>query len=139
MKGLVRIAVFADDTSLFDYESTYKITLKNKHKGDVWLADIDGINNKEDADALKATKLYCDRDQLTPPSDDEIYFADMVGMQCVDEDGTIVGEVTSVDNFGAGDLLDIKPPQGQNFFLSYDDNTVLSIDDKITVIIPEIL
>lgn len=139
MKGLVRIAVFADDTSLFDYEPTYKITLKNKHKGDVWLANIDGINNKEDADALKATKLYCDRDQLTPPSDDEIYFADMVGMQCVDEDGTIIGEVTSIDNFGAGDLLDIKPPQGHNFFLSYDDNTVLSIDDKIIVRVPEMI
>jgi 16S rRNA processing protein RimM len=135
----VRIAVFADDTSLFDYEPTYKITLKNKHKGDVWLADVEGIANKEEADALKAIKLYCDRDQLTPPSDDEIYFADMVGMKCVDEDGIIIGTVESVDNFGAGDLLDIKPPQGPNFFISYDDNTVLSINDKITVRMPEIL
>ena len=139
VKGLARIAVFANDLSLFDTLKNYKITLKNKHKNDVWLAHIDGITNKEDADALKGTKLYCDRSALAEPSEDEIYFDDLIDMECVTEDGEFVGTVVAVENFGAGDLLDIKPATGGNFYLSYDDKTILKIDDKITVSIPEMI
>jgi 16S rRNA processing protein RimM len=139
VKGLVRLAVFAEDLSLFDTLTNFKITLKNKHKGDVWLSNIDGVFDKDAADALKGTKLYVDRTALAPPTDDEIYFNDMIGMECVTENGTAIGTVTSIDNFGAGDLLDIKPPNGQNFFLSYDDKTILKIDTKITVNVPEIV
>lgn len=133
----MRIRVFAEDITLFNTLKSYSITLKNKHKGDTWLASIEGINNKEDADALKATKLYCDRSAMPAPQDDEVYLSDLIGMECIDENDQLVGIVTAVENFGAGDLLDIKPPSGQNFFLSYDDHTVLNIADKITVSIPE--
>lgn len=113
--------------------------MKNKHKGDVWLAHINGVNNKEDADALKGTKLFCDRGELSETSDDEIYFADLIGKVCVDEDGKTIGTIESVDNFGAGDLFDIKPPSGQNFFISYDDQTILKIEDVVTVRLPEVI
>ena len=135
VKGLVRVAVYADDLSLFDE----MITLKNKHKGDVWLAQIQGVNNKEDADALKGTKIYCDRKDLSEPNADEIYHADLIGMECVTEDGEFIGTVQSVENFGAGDIFDIKPPKGESFYLSYDENTVIKIDNKITVRLPEII
>jgi len=117
----------------------YKITLKNKHKHDVWLAHIEGINNKEEADALKGTKLYCDRAHLVDADDDEIYQIDLIGRACVDENGEIIGTITAVENFGAGDLFDIKPPNGQNFYISHDDKTVLKIDDKIIVRMPEVI
>jgi 16S rRNA processing protein RimM len=139
VKGLVRVAVFADDISLFDTLTDFKITLKNKHKGDVWLSDIDGVSNKEEADALKGIKLYCDRQALSETNDDEIYHADLIGRTCVDEGDNIIGTVISVDNFGAGDLLNIKPPKGEDFFLSYDDQTVLNIGAKILVSLPEII
>ena len=68
----MRIRVYAQDLSLFDTLENYRITLKNKHKGDTWLAFIEGITNKEDADALRGTKLYCDRDVMPEPDDDEV-------------------------------------------------------------------
>lgn len=139
VKGLARVAVFANDLSLFDKLKDFKITLKNKHKHDVWLAHIDGITNKEEADALKGIKLYCDRADLAETADDEIYFDDLIDMECVTQDGELVGVVMAVENFGAGDLLDIKPPTGANFYLSYDDKTVLKIENKITVKLPEVI
>jgi len=139
VKGLVRISVFADDLSLFDTLTDYTITLKNKHKGDVWLCHVDGITNKEDADALKGRQLFCDREKLPEPSADEVYFADLIGKSCADEDGNTIGIVTDVVNYGAGNLFDIKPPSGQNFFISYDDKTVLKIDNKITISMPEVI
>jgi len=139
VRGLARIAVHAEDTSLFSTLTDYKITLKNKHKHDVWLAHIDGITNKEDADALKGIKLYCSRDDLTDINDDEIYHADLIGMKCVDENGKDIGIILSVDNFGAGDLLNIKPTTGDQFYLSYDGDTVLKVDKEIIVRIPDIV
>jgi len=139
VKGLVRLSVYADNLSLFETLKNPSISIKNKHKGDLWLAAIEGVQDKDAADALKGTKLYCDRSALPDLSDDEIYFADLIGMECIDEKGEIIGVVEAVENFGAGDLLDIKPPKGHNFYLSYDDKTVLKIDDKITVSMPEVI
>jgi 16S rRNA processing protein RimM len=139
VKGLVRIRVFVEDTSLFKNLKSYIIHMKNRHKGDTWLGHIVGVSNKEDADALKGTKLYIERDQMPEPDADEIYLTDLIGKLCVSENGDEVGIVTAVENFGAGDLLDIKPTQGQNFYLSYDENTVLDVEHKITVRIPEIV
>lgn len=139
VKGLVRIAVLAENIALFDTVTSHTITPKNRHKGNLWLAHIEGINDKDAADALKGTELYCAREDLPEIDDDEIYFTDMVGMECVDENNKLVGTIIAVDNFGAGDVIEIKPPSGQSFYLSYTEQTVLSIDDKITVSLPEIV
>ena len=135
----MRIAVYAENISLFDTLDSYKITLKNKHKGNLWLAHIDGIQDKEAADALSGTQLYCAREDLPELAADEIYFADMIDMECINEDGQTIGTVIAVENYGAGDVIEIKPPSGQSFYLSYTDQTILEISDKITVSLPEIV
>lgn len=137
VKGLVRVAVFADDISLFEKSTNTNITLKNKHKPYIWLAHVDGVNGKDEADALKGTKIYCDRSDFAEIKNDDMYYDDLVGRTCIDEDGNVVGEVINVQNYGAGDLLDIKPENGKSFYLSYTDENILKIDDKITVHIPE--
>jgi 16S rRNA processing protein RimM len=140
VKGLVRVAVYVENTGLFDAVKTHTITLKNKHKGDLWLAEVKGVTDKNGADALKGTRLYCDRSALPDLPYDEIYHADLIGMTCVDEEGNIIGIVESVENFGAGDVLEITPTNGgTSFYLSYDDKTVLKIDNTITVSMPEII
>ena len=135
----MRVLVFAQDTSLFKTLKNPAIALKNKHKGDIWLASVEGIGDKDAADALKGTKLYIPRGDMPELSDDEVYLSDLIGMECIDENGDFIGTVIAVENFGAGDLLDIKPKQGHSFFLSYDDKTVLKIDHKITVSLPEVI
>lgn len=105
----------------------------------MWLASVGGVTDKDAADTLKGTKLYIPREDMPQPNEGEIYLSDLIGMECVNEQGDFVGTVISVDNFGAGDLLDIKPKQGHSFYLSYDDKTVLKIEDKITVSMPEII
>ena len=139
VKGLVRIKVYVENTDLFNTLTNPAVTLKNRHKGDLWLADVKGVTEKNGADALRGTQLYCDRSAMPELSDEEIYFADMVGMECVDEDGTMIGTVITVDNFGAGDLIEIAAPNGKNFYISYDDKTVLGIDDVIKVALPKII
>lgn len=73
-------------------------------------ARLGGVATKEQADALKGTRLYVDRDRLPAPADDEYYHADLIGLDVFDTGGTRLGRVKSVLNHGATDLLEIHGP-----------------------------
>lgn len=140
VKGLVRLYVSVEDTDLFKTLKNPVITLKNKHKDRIWLAHIEGITSKEQADDMRGTKIMCKRDDFKATDDDEVYHIDLIDKECVDENGAVIGTIIGVENFGAGDLLDIKPATGgASFYLGLTPENVLSIDNKITVRIPEVL
>ena len=71
---------------------------------------LSGVMTKEQADALKGTSLYADRDRLPSLPDDEFYHADLIGMQAFDTGGVLLGTVRAVHNHGAGDMLEIFGP-----------------------------
>ncbi|NBB53003.1 16S rRNA processing protein RimM [Rhizobium sp. CRIBSB] len=70
------------------------------------------ITTREQADALRGLKLHIRRDRLPEPDEDEFYLADLVGMEARDMDEAVVGRIRSVQNFGAGDILEITPSLG---------------------------
>jgi len=74
-------------------------------------ARLTGIATREEAEALKGTRLYAPRDRLPPLGDDEYYHADLIGLAVVDASGNGLGSVAAVHNFGAGDLIEVKPAQ----------------------------
>ena len=73
-------------------------------------ARLSGIATKEEADALKGLRLFVPRDRLPDPDDDEYYHADLIGLEVRDTGGTVLGQVKSVQNHGATDLLEIHGP-----------------------------
>lgn len=68
---------------------------------------LSDVATKEQADALKGLKLYVPRDRLPSLPDDEYYHADLIGLEVYDTGGTLLGQVKSVQNHGAGDLLEV--------------------------------
>lgn len=73
-------------------------------------ARILGVDTKEQADALKGLRLFARRDQLPSLPDDEYYHADLIGLEVFDTGGTRLGQIRTVQNHGAGDLLEIHGP-----------------------------
>ncbi len=73
-------------------------------------ARLSGVATKEQADALKGTGLYADRDRLPALPDDEFYHADLIGLTVQDTGGAVIGTVQAVHNHGAGDLLEVAGP-----------------------------
>jgi 16S rRNA processing protein RimM len=69
---------------------------------------IAGIGDRSAAEALQGTDLYVERGRLPVPAEGEFYHADLVGLAAVDAEGRAVGEITAVQNFGAGDLLEVR-------------------------------
>lgn len=73
-------------------------------------ARISGVTDREEAEALKGTRLFAERDALPSLPDDEFYHADLIGLAVYDTGGRALGKVSAVHNHGAGDLLEISGP-----------------------------
>ena len=72
------------------------------------IARIEGIGDRTDAEMLKGLKLFVDRSRLPPAKEGEFYQTDLIGLRVEDRDGQPIGTVAAVQNYGAGDLLEIR-------------------------------
>ena len=99
-------------------EPALSITAARAHKGAL-LVRAEEVPDRTAADKVKGLKLYVDRADLPETEEDEYYITDLIGMSVVDVAGQPVGKVANVENFGAGDLLDIKPLEGANFYVLF--------------------
>ncbi len=144
VKGLVKILPYGEDPYLLEdlspiYTDKSKddtvraIKLKNQ-MGKYILAEIEGCNTREQSDALKGIELWVDRDALPEIEDEgEFYIEDLIGLTANNENGDTIGNICAVQNFGAGDLLEIKPKSGSTFFVPFKDDFIVDInlDDGI--------
>ena len=95
---------------------------------DVFVARLRGVADRDAAEKLTNLRLYVSRDKLPPAEEGEFYHADLVGLAAVTPDGAALGTVTAVLNFGAGDILEIKPASGEPLLVPFTDTTVPDID-----------
>jgi 16S rRNA processing protein RimM len=80
-----------------------------------FVARLAGVGNREAAEQLTNVRLYVPRERLPEPTDaNEFYHADLVGLAAFDAAGNKLGSVIAIHNFGAGDLIEIQPPNGGN-------------------------
>ncbi len=132
VKGEVRLTSFtADPAALVDYRTLLRedgapaltIISGRAAKGGV-VVRVREVETREQAEALRGLKLYISRDSLPPPDEDEFYVADLVGLAVVTPDGEPLGEVKSVHDFGAGDLIEVQPEQGASWWLPFTREAV---------------
>ena len=92
-------------TRLFEIESL-RVTAK------ALTARLKAVENRDQAEALTGTKLYVPRSRLPEREEYEWYHSDLIGLAALAPDGATIGTVIAVHNFGAGDLLEIRPAGG---------------------------
>jgi 16S rRNA processing protein RimM len=74
-------------------------------------------------------EIFARRDQLPSPTEDEFYYDDLVGLEAVDAEGTPVGRVVSLMNYGAGDVLEVAPAEGgETLLLPFTKSVAPRID-----------
>ena len=126
IKGEVRITSFTEDPlALVDYGplTTDKPGLvieieTARATTNVLVARLKGVTDRNAAEKLNGVELFVDRDKLPPPADDDdFYHADLIGLKARLADGSEIGEVMAVPNFGAGDLLEIRDPRSGDTYL----------------------
>ena len=108
---------------------------------DMLIARVQGIAGRTAAETLNRIALYVPRDRLGEPDEDDVFATDLVGASAVDADGTLLGIVVAVPNFGGGDLLELRPVGGgATALLPFTKAFVPELDlaaGRITVALPE--
>ena len=87
----------------------FEVTLCGAAKG-VLLARLSGVEDRDQAEALRGLRLYLPRAALPQTELEEYYHADLIGLEAVLGDGTPVGRVRAIYDFGAGDTLELARP-----------------------------
>ena len=97
---------------------------------DHFVARLAGVSDRSAAERLTNVKLYVPRERLpAPESADEFYYADLIGLAVIDGSGNDLGTVLAMHNFGAGDLVEIKPANGGvTKLLPFNEATVPVVD-----------
>lgn len=116
--GEVRLKVFADDLSPYRSFNDGQLTLKSVRTGSNGaIARFAEVNDRNAAEALRGTALTVPRTALPPLEEGEYYHADLLGLQAVSTNGELLGRVVAINNFGAGDVIEIERPDGDRFMV----------------------
>lgn len=97
------------------------------------IAGLEGISDRSEAEALRGQLVEVDRDALPPLDEGEYYHADLIGLTCFSQDGETIGSVVGIENFGAGDLLDIEKVDGRRALIPFRDGIADLVDARIVL------
>lgn len=135
VRGEVRLRAFGEDPlnilgygTLLDGQGRPVLTfVSGRAAGGELIGRARECDTREAAEALKGRDVYVPRNRLPPPEEDEFYIVDLIGLEAVSPDGAFLGRVKAVQNYGAGDLLEVQPPQGGSFLVAFTLETVPEI------------
>ena len=144
VRGEVRLKLFTDSVdNLLRHESVYiggterKLeSVRSAPSGAV--ARIAGVSDRSEAEALRGSLVEVDRSALPPLEEGEYYHADLIGLSCLDGEGREVGKIASIENYGAGDLLEIETPDGKRSLIPFRPG-IADLEDGMIVLDPEFL
>ena len=137
VKGELRLKLFSDSIeSLSRHRTLYvggaaRRLLAVRDSGKTAIARFEGIDDRSAAEALRGVLVEVDRSVLPPLEEGEYYYADLIGLEAVDGDGNRVGSVAAVENYGAGDLLEIERPDGKTSLIPFREGIADLVDGRI--------
>lgn len=145
VRGLVRVKPFTEEpmnvgaygpVETQDGKKRFALQAMSVAKGLV-LCRLEGVNDRDVADALRGTELYVPRERLPEPeADDDFYQADLIGLNAVDARGRLYGRVLGFQNFGAGDLIEFDPVEGgQSVLMPFTADNVPAVDMEAKLLI----
>ncbi len=135
--GEVRLKLFAEGLDSVKAHNSFNagaLTLKSLRPGNNGsIARFAEIADRNAAEAARGTELTVPRDTLPPLAEGEYYHADLIGLPCVSTDGDALGTCVSVENFGAGDVLEIERPDKKRFMVPMNADAVPEWDAHIVI------
>jgi len=144
VKGELRLKLFSDSAeSLAIHDRLYvggaeRRLLAVRESGKTAVARFEGVADRSAAEALRGNLAEIDRSALPPLEEGEYYHADLIGLAAVDGEHSSIGTVVAVENYGAGDLLEIELADGKRSLIPFKPG-IAELDSGRIVIDPEFL
>jgi len=144
VKGELRLKLFSDSAeSLARHAAVFiggrEYVLRQARaaaKGAI--ASLEGVNDRSAAEALRGKLVEVDRSALPALEAGEYYHSDLIGLPCIDRQGTAVGTIIAVENFGAGDLLEIAREGGKTSLIPFRSG-IADLENGRIVLDPDFL
>ncbi len=137
IKGEVKLWSFtADPAAVADYgpleslDGTQHFEIEALRPAkDHLVVRLSDVRDRDAAERLTNVDLYVPRDRLPAPAAEEFYHADLIGLRAEDRDGTALATIVGIHDFGAGDLLELRPPgAADTVLMPFNDTTVPVVD-----------
>src|SRR3979490_1386401 len=138
VRGAVKLWTFTEDPlavkhygplATKDGTRQFEVTHAREAGGHL-VATLKGVATREDAERLNGVELYIARDKLPATDEDEYYHADLIGLAAVTTANEPLGRVIAIHNFGAGDIIEIAPPNGATMLLPFTNAAAPTVDLK---------
>jgi 16S rRNA processing protein RimM len=144
VKGELRLKLFTDSVEnlklhpavLVDGVERKLESVRAASSGAV--ARLEGVADRSAAEALRGSLIEIDRSSLPPLEEGEYYHADLIGLPCFDAEGREAGHVTAVENYGAGDLLEVEGADGKRSLIPFKPG-IADLEGERIVLDPEFL
>ena len=139
VKGEIRLKLFCDSAeSLSRHDKLFvggveRRLLSIRDSGKTAVARFEAIADRSEAEALRGTLIEVDRAALPPLEEGEYYHADLIGLPATDKDGEPIGTVVAVENYGAGDLLEIEQGDGKRALIPFKAGIADLEEDRIVL------
>lgn len=139
INGEVRLKLFAESIESLSRQKTVLVgerllTLASvKASGGAPVLRFAEITDRSSAEALRGQLITIPREALPPLEEGEYYHADLIGLDCASRDGMPLGQVVAVENFGAGDILEIEKPDGKRTMVPFREGIADLADGRIVV------
>ncbi len=134
--GEVRLKVFAEDVASLKAHKRFNdgaLTLTSLRNGNNVIARFAEIGDRAMAERMRGTELTVPRDALPPLGEGEYYHADLIGLSAVSTDGVDLGRVAAIENFGAGDVLEIEQADGKRFMVPMTVEAVPEWGERVVI------
>jgi len=138
VRGEVKLWPFTEDPlAVADYglletaDGTRRLEIESLRPAkDFLVARFKGVGDRNAAEMLRNMELFVPRDRLPPIEEDDTYYhSDLIGLAAVTDEGSEIGKVIAVHNFGAGDLIEIAPAGGgKTLMLPFTEAVVPEVD-----------
>jgi 16S rRNA processing protein RimM len=138
ISGEVRLKLFAENADSLQRHKQVRVgerllTLASLKGGSTLVARFAEISDRNAAEALRGQLVTVPRSALPPLDEGEYYHADLIGLPCETPAGEPLGRVVAVDDFGAGDLLEIEKPDGRRAMVPFRDGVADLADGRIVL------
>jgi 16S rRNA processing protein RimM len=143
VKGELRLKLFSDSIeSLSRHERLFvggaERRLLSIRDGKSPVVRFEGVDDRSAAEALRGSLIEVDRSSLPPLEEGEYYHSDVIGLPAVDREGKSVGKVIAIENYGAGDLLEVELEGGRTSLIPFMRG-IADLEDGRILLDPEFL
>ena len=125
---------------LTDYDQQLTLQIMSVNVKGIAIVRAKEITTREAAEALQGTNLYISRECLPALNDSELYHADLLGMRVSGHDGTRLGTLIAIHNFGAGEIAELAPDRGPTFMVPFAVDRLTKADmeaKELCIFVPD--